>query len=80
MLSPTLNSPRSTPRWGGVGDLEWQEVRCDAGDVLGNPGLEGGVGLIRVILFNQPLDRLACIDYDGPAHAHYLLALQDLAE
>ena len=35
-----------------VGDLEGQEVRGYAGDVLGNPRFEGGVGLVRVILFN----------------------------
>ena len=40
-----------------VGDLEGQEVRGDAGYVLSNPGLEDGVGFVRVILFNQPLDR-----------------------
>ena len=37
-----------------VGDLKGPEVRGDAGYVPGNPGLKGGVGLIRVILFNQP--------------------------
>ena len=40
-----------------VGDLKGHEVWGDAGYVLGNPRLEGGVGLVRVILFNQPLDR-----------------------
>ena len=53
-----------------VGDLERHEMRGNASDVLGNPGLKGGVSLVRVILFNQPLNRQACIDDDGPAHAH----------
>ena len=35
-----------------VGDLERHEVRGDASYVLGNPGLEDGVGFVRVILFN----------------------------
>ena len=49
-----------------VGDLEGHEIRGDAGDVLGNPGLEGGVGVVRVVLLNEPLDRQACIDHHGP--------------
>ena len=57
-----------------VGDPEGQEVRGDAGYVLGNPRLEGGVGFVRVILFNQPLDRQVCIDDDGTAHAHPAVA------
>ena len=32
--------------------------------------LEGGVGFVRVILLNQPLDRQACIDHYGSVHAH----------
>ena len=53
-----------------VGDLEGHEVWGGAGYVLSNPGLEDGVALVRVILFNQPLDRQACIDDNGTAHAH----------
>ena len=44
-------------------------MRGDTGDVPGNPGLEGGVGLVRVVLLNESLDRQACIDHHGPVHA-----------
>ena len=44
-------------------------MRGDTGDVLGNPGLEGGVGLVGVVLLNKPLDRQGCIDHHGPVHA-----------
>ena len=54
----------------GVGNLEGHEVRGDAGDVLGNSGLEGGLSIVRVILFKQPLDRQACIADQRPIHAH----------
>ena len=46
-----------------VGDLKGLKVRSEVGYVLGDRGLEGGVGLGRVILFNQPLDHQACIDH-----------------
>ena len=39
-----------------VGDFKGHKVRGDAGYVLGNPELEDGVGFVRVVLFNQPLD------------------------
>ena len=28
------------------------------------------MGLVRVVLLNEPLDRQACIDHHGPVHAH----------
>ena len=34
------------------------------------PGMEGVVGLVGVILLNQPLDRQACIDDDSRRRPH----------
>ena len=70
VLSPTFNSPRNTRLWSALATSEGHEVWGDARYVLSNPRLEDGVRFVRVILFNQPLGRQACIDHHGPVHAH----------
>jgi len=46
-----------------VGDLEWHEVRGDAGYVLRNPGLEHRMRPVGILFFNEPFDCEARVNH-----------------